>query len=109
MPKKHVRITRPTSGTTIAAEPVGWGITPFEGNYYISGRYLRTDGFKPNYVPGFCFYKFLYIWLDLRLPNGDAVRSLDWRYWLPNPLLLFICYRVAIPQHHPELAVEEIC
>ncbi len=108
MPKKRVRIRHPESGTTLAEGPVGWGITPFEGNYYISRKYLHTNGFKPNYIPGLCFYKFLYVWLDLHLENGKRIRNLGWLYWLPNPLFPFIWYRVGIPQSHPELVVEEI-
>ena len=108
MPKKRIRISHVTSGTTLAEGPVGWGITPFEGNYYISRKYLRTRGFKPNYIPGLCVYKFLYVWLDLRLDNGEIIRNLGWLYWLPNPLFFFLWFRVGVPQHHPGLLVEEI-
>ncbi len=45
--KKHIRITHGPSQTVIAEGPLGWGgITPFEGNYYIRRRYLKTDGFR---------------------------------------------------------------
>ncbi len=108
MPKKHIRISHRTSGTTLAEGPVGWGSTPFEGNYYISRKFLRTRDFKPNYIPGLCFYKFLYVWLDLHLEEGHKIRNLGWLYWLPNPLFPFIWYRVGVPQHHPGLIVEEI-
>ena len=86
MPRKHIRISHRGSRTTLAEGPVGWGITPFEGNYYISRKFLRTRGFKPNYIPGLCPYKFLYVWMDLDLENGEKVRNLGWLYWLPNPL-----------------------
>ena len=108
MKEKHIRIRHRTSGTALAEGPVGWGITPFEGNYYISRKYLRTHGFKPNFIPGLCFYKFLYVWLDLHLENGGKSRSLGWLYWLPNPLFPFIWFRVGVPRDHPELAIEEI-
>ena len=108
MPKKYVRISHRKSGTTIAEGPVGWGITPFEGNYYISRRYLQTRGFKTNFIPGFCPYKFLYVWLDLQLDDGHRIPNLGWLYWLPNPLFPFIWYRVGIPRHHAELVVEEV-
>ena len=42
--KKYVRISHRASQTTLAEGPVGWGITPFEGNYYISRKYRRTEG-----------------------------------------------------------------
>jgi hypothetical protein len=102
---RTVRITHRKTGTLIAEGPVGWGITPFEGNYYISRRYLRAR-FTPNYIPGLCVYKFLYTWMDLML-DSDRERSLGWLYWFPNPLFPFIWFRVAVPQQHPALIVEE--
>ena len=107
MAKKFVRITHRPSGKKLAEGPVGWGITPFEGNLYIRRKYLLTGGFKPNFIPGFCTYKFLYVWLDLELQNGNKVRNLGWLYWLPNPLFPFIWYRVGIPRSHPDLLIEE--
>ena len=56
---------------------------------------------------GFCFYKFFYVWMDLKLEDGKKVSNLGWLYWLPNPLFPFIWFRVGIPQMHPELVVEE--
>lgn len=102
-----MRIVHRQSGTTLAEGPVGWGITPFEGNLYVRRKHLQTDAFKPNYIPGLCPYKFLYVWLDLRLPDQPAVKNLGWMYWLPNPLLPFIWFRVAVPRRHPELEVVE--
>lgn len=102
-----IRITHRSSGTKIAEGPLGWGITPFEGNLYISKQYLLTDRFKPNYIPGLCIYKFLYVWLDFVLDDETKVENLGWLYWLPNPLLPFIWYRIAVPRSHPELLIEE--
>jgi len=62
-------------------------ITPFEGNYYIRKKYLKTDQMRVNYFPGLCIYKFLYVWMDLHLGDGTRVRSLGWMYWLPNPFV----------------------
>jgi hypothetical protein len=107
MAKKTIRITHLPSNTVIAEGPLGWGITPFEGNLYIRRKYLRTDGLRPNYLPGFCFYKFLYVWLDFEFGDGEKSRMLGWKYWLPNPLFPFIWYRVGLPRNHPELLVEE--
>lgn len=107
MAKKYVRITHRPSGTKFAEGPVGWGITPFEGNLYIRRKYLLNDGFKPNFFPGFCTYKFLYVWLDFRLAGGERVKNLAWLYWLPNPVFPFIWYRVGISRSHPDLLVEE--
>ena len=106
MRKKFVRIVHKPSGVKIAEGPLGWGITRFEGNLYIRSKYLLTDGFKPNFIPGLCIYKFLYVWLDLKLQDGHKVKNLGWLYWLPNPLFPFIWYRVGLPASHPELSVE---
>ena len=108
MAARSIRITHRNTGTVIAEGPIGWGITPFEGNFYIRRKYLKTAGFKPNFIPGLCPYKFLYVWLDLKLANHEKVGSLGWMYWLPNPLLPFIWFRVAVPNSHPALLVEEI-
>jgi hypothetical protein len=103
-----IRITHRSSGEVIAEGPVGfWGITPFEGNYYISRKYLKTSRLKPNWIPGLCIYKFLYVWLDLRLPDGTREPSIGWLYWLPNPLFFFIAFRPAVPQSSPALLVQE--
>ncbi len=103
----NVRIKHRATGTVLADGPLGWGITAFEGNFYIRRKYLQTDGFKVNFLPGLCIYKFLYVWMDLNLGENLRVRSLAWMYWLPNPLLPFIWFRVAIPRLHPEIEFEE--
>jgi len=91
----------------LAEGPIGWGITPFEGNFYIRRKYLETDRFKANFIPGLCIYKFLFVWLDLKLSDETQVSNVAWMYWLPNPLLPFIWFRVAVPRHHPEIEIEE--
>lgn len=103
----NVRIQHKSTGQVLADGPLGWDITPFEGNYYIRKKYLRTDQFKVNYLPGLCIYKFLYVWLDLHIDDNNRVSNLGWMYWLPNPLLPFIWFRVAVPRVHPELIAEE--
>ncbi|MFQ5640971.1 MAG: hypothetical protein ACE5IR_23585, partial [bacterium] len=82
-------------------------ITPFEGNLYVCKKYLLTGGFKTNFIPGFCPYKFFYVWFDLKLESGKKVRNLGWMYWLPNPLFPFIWFRIGLPRMHPELLIEE--
>ena len=106
-PGQRVRIRHKGSQTLLADGPLGWGITPFEGNYYVSRKHLKTDRFRVNFVPGLCIYKFLYVWLDLRIDDKQRVRNLGWLYWLPNPLLPFIWFRVAVPARHPEILIEE--
>lgn len=107
MAKKQIKITHKPSGTVIAEGPLGWGITPFEGNYYIRKKYLKTDNMKPNFIPGLCSYKFLYVWMDLKLAKDKVVKNLGWLYWFPNPLFPFIWYRVGIPGYHPDLVIEK--
>ena len=104
---KNVRIRHRDTGLLLADGPLGWGITPFEGNFYIAKKYMKTKRFRINYVPGVCIYKFLYVWMDLHLDDGRRIRNFAWMYWLPNPLLPFIWLRVAVPRAHPEILVEE--
>lgn len=101
----QVRITYRPTGEVLAEGPLGWGITPFEGNYYVRRKYLQTDRLRPNFIPGICPYKFLFVWMGLHHGEGGRVRNLGWLYWLPNPLLPFIWFRVALPGQHPELDV----
>jgi len=104
---RNVRITHKDTGTLLAEGPVGWGITPFEGNFYIARKYLKTDRFRVNYVPGLCIYKFLYVWMDLHLDENRRIYHLGWMYWLPNPLLLFFWMLRRPPRRHPEIRIEE--
>ena len=104
----NIRIKHRGTGIILAEGPVGWGITPFEGNFYIRRKYLRTNALKVNGVPGLCPYKFLYVWMDLKLEGREPSKYLGWLYWLPNPLMPFIWWRVALPGNHPEVMVEEV-
>ncbi|HVC89400.1 MAG TPA: hypothetical protein VND66_02140 [Acidobacteriaceae bacterium] len=106
MSQTTIKITHRATGSLLAEGPIGWGITPFEGNYYIHRRYLKDGSFQVNYIPGLCPYKFLYVWMDWLLPNGERQKSLGWMYWLPNPLFPFIWFRVAVPGNHPSLCYE---
>ena len=97
---KQVRNRHKGTGMLLAEEPLGSGITPFEGNFYISRKYLKTDRLRTNYVPGVCIYIFLYAWMNLRLDDGKQVHDLGWLYWLPNPLLPFIWLRNSRSYQH---------
>ena len=46
--------------------------------------------------------------MDLNPKSGEKARMLGWLYWLPNPLIPFIWYRIGVPQQHPDLAVEDL-
>ena len=103
--KRFVLIVHRPTNTVLAEGPIGWGITPFEGNYYVRRKYLKAGVFTSSFVPGLCTYKFLYVWLNLALPSGAREKHIAWLYWLPNPLFPFIWYRVAFPGNHPNLDV----
>ena len=105
---KTIQIIHRPTGTLIAEGPSGWGIASFDGAYYVSRKYLKTDGFSPNFIPGLCFYKFLYTWMNFKPGDGSTSKNLGWMYWLPNPLFPFIWYRVAIPRYHPEIEVRSL-
>jgi uncharacterized protein (DUF427 family) len=105
--KRQIRISERSTRTVLAEGRRGWDITPFEGSFYIRSRCLKGELFKSNYMPGICPYKGPHVWLDLRLPQGSAVKSVAWLHWLPNPLFPFIRFRVALAGNHPDLLIEE--
>lgn len=105
MTEQNIKIVHIPSNTVIAEGKLGWNIVHFEGNYYISNRCLKTKGFKLNFIPGFCLYKFFYVWLDFQYDNRID-KFLAWYYFLPNPLLPFIAFRVAVPDQHENLRFE---
>lgn len=105
---KYVRITHVPSQMLIAEGPLGWGITPFEGNFYVRKKFLVAGSFSPSFIPGICFYKFFYIWLNFAPPHGSIARRLGWLYFLPNPLLPFIWFRVGLPGSHHDIEVEYV-
>jgi uncharacterized protein (DUF427 family) len=93
----------------LAEGPRGWrDIAGLEGNFYVPARHLRTDKFKLTPIPGLCFYKFVYLWMDLELPDGGRSRMLGWKYVVPNPLFPMIAWRVGIPGRHPEIRVTRL-
>jgi uncharacterized protein (DUF427 family) len=103
----RVRISLRSTGAVLAEGIKGWDMMPFEGNFYIRRRCLKTEHFRINFVPGICPYKGLYVWMNLLLPDTKPEKSIAWYYWLPNPLFPFIWFRVALPGSHPNLVVEQ--
>lgn len=100
---RQVKIVYKPTGTVLAEGPIGWGVTRFEGNFYCQAKYINRGLFRVNYIPGICVYKFLYTWVDLVIEDKVVSKNLSWLYWLPNPLIPFIWFRIAIPGGHPEL------
>jgi hypothetical protein len=106
---RNLRILHVPSGEVIAQGPPGLrGILAFEGNFYIHGRCLKTRGLRSNGVPGFCIYKFFYVWCDFRATDGTVERLMAWKYWLPNPLFFFIAFKFAVPASSSTLRIESI-
>ena len=100
-----MRIIHKPSGELIAEGKKGWAIFPFEGNYYISRKALKTSNFRHNFVPGLCPYKFVYLWMNFKPESGLTDKYLGWMYMLPNPLFPFIWFRVAVPGDHPSIEI----
>ncbi len=97
---KYVRIQHKGTGMLLEEGPLGWGITMFEGKFYIAKKYLKTDRFRTNYLPGLCIYKFLCAWMNLQINDGRRVQTLTWMYWLQNSLLPFIWFRNSRSYQH---------
>ena len=100
-----VEIKLKSTGETIAKGKTGWPITPFEGNYYVQKKLITSGKFVPNYIPGLCPYKFLYVWMDYITDAGKKIESLGWMYFIANPIFPFIWFRIGIPQNHPEIEI----
>ena len=90
MSSKTVRIAHRPSGIVIAAGPLGWGITPFEGNYYIGRKSLRTDGFHPKLHP-----RAPSVQVRLRLAEPAPAR----RWTLEQPRVAVLAAQPAVPVH----------
>jgi hypothetical protein len=103
-----LRITHKKTGELITEGFQGWQIIPFEENYYIQRKLVKTVKFKISFVPGFCFYKFFYVWLHYQIDDKRKDKWIGWIYFLPNPLFFFIGFRLGLPKYHPSLKVEEI-
>ena len=98
-----MKVVHRSSGTVLAEGPSGWGMTRFDGGIYIRRRHLVGGAFSLGTVPGLCVYTGLYLSLDYTPPDSPIERGLGWMYVVPNPLLPFIWYRIAVPNDHPGL------
>jgi uncharacterized protein (DUF427 family) len=85
-----IRIIHNKTGELLAEGFRGWDIISFEGNYYIKRKSIKTDKFKISFIPGFCFYKFFYVWLNYQIDDKRKDKWIGWMYFLPNPLFFFI-------------------
>ena len=50
MTRKYARISHADSGHVIAEGPIGWAITPFEGNLYIGGNFTQAGGSEAKHI-----------------------------------------------------------
>lgn len=103
----YFQLVHKPSETVIAEGTSKDGLKSFEGNYYIKTKYFKPDLMKTNYIPGLCFYKFIYVWMDLILPGGKKLKNVGWKYILPNPIFYIVIGRIGIPQNHPELSITQ--
>lgn len=62
--RRTVQIRDRRTGNVLAEGQRGWDITPLQGNLYLRSSCVRKELFRPNYVPGLCPYKGLYVWMD---------------------------------------------
>jgi len=92
----------------ILAEGAISELKTLEGNFYIKSSLFKEGVMRINYLPGLCIYKFIYLWVDLVLPNEKRVRNIGWKYILPNPLFFTIIGRIGIPMNHPELLIKKL-
>jgi len=46
----QARILHRETGTLLADQTLGWEITPLEGNLYVSRKYVKTKGFRLNFL-----------------------------------------------------------
>jgi uncharacterized protein (DUF427 family) len=104
---QHIKIIHKASQTLLAEGELGREIAQIEGNYYCQRSCVNLDCFKTNFIPGICIYKFIYVWNDLIINGVREKRFFSWTYWIPNPLLPNIWFRIAIPGGEAEL--EYIC
>ena len=104
---ENFQLIHNSSGTVIAEGSFKDGVKTFEGNYYIKKKYFIDGMMKTNYVPGICFYKFIYVWMDLILPGGKKIKNAGWMYIVPNPIFYFIIGRIGIPQSNAELSLKK--
>ena len=102
---EHIQIFHRASQTLLAEGMTGWDITPFEGNYYIRKKCLKSDVFKLTPIPGLCIYKFFYLWMDIQITDQPRTRFAAWKYIIPNPLFPFIWFRTAIYGNHAEIEI----
>ena len=104
----RIQILHRPSQTLLAEGNKGWDITSFEGNYYVRKKCLSPDLFKLTPIPGLCIYKFIYLWMDIKIPGRENARFLAWKYVIPNPLFPFIWFRAAIYGSHPDIEIKTL-
>ena len=100
-----LRITHVPTGMLLAEGPSDRGITWFEGNYYVRGKYLCTERWRVNSVPGLCVYTFLYAGFDLWWAGRAQARRMGKNSWLAG---LGLAFRMAVPGNDPQIRIEPI-
>ena len=70
-------------------------------------RICHTARPNPGIQGRLRIYRLPFASVGLHLDEGVKARNLGWLYWLPNPLLPFIWFHVAVSLGHPELSFQE--
>ena len=78
MAKKYVRVTHLPADTGLEEGPLGWGITPFEGNLCIRRSHLLTDKAQGEPRPGLLPLQVPPRLRGLKLSDDDVSRNLGW-------------------------------
>lgn len=90
----------------IIAEGIEKDIYRLEGNYYIKESAFKQGIIVNTYLPGLCFYKFIYVWVNIKISDKLILKSFGWKYILPNPIFFKIFKRIGIPINQDEIQLE---
>lgn len=103
-----LRITHVPTGMLLAVGPTDRGITWFEGNYYVRRKYLCTERWRVNSVPGLCVYAFLYAGFDLWWAGRAQARRMGKKRRQSGLGFPSLAFRVAVPGNDPQIRIEPI-
>ncbi|MCO7227249.1 hypothetical protein [Pleionea sp. CnH1-48] len=99
-----ISIVLKSSGEVLAQGQLGTEIRLFEGNYYAKSSALKSTKLRCSYIPGICFYKFIYVWFHVK-DEQHSQRWLAWLYILPNPLFPALWFRVGFAGYDERLEI----
>lgn len=77
-----------------------------EGNYYLKEFTFKEGVVVNTIIPGLCFYKFIYIWVNIKVSDKIILKNFGWKYIIPNPIFFKIFKRIGIPIYQDEIKLE---